>query len=95
MEEPNILDKTKNLAGAMINWAVNDKFGKVSPEVFHYRKQFCNNCPYWKPESFAGLGSCGLCGCSVAKLYIPSSNCPDKPPRWISILASYTGSNAP
>lgn len=95
MEEPNIIDKTKNLANAMINWAVDDKFEKVSVEVFHHRKQLCNSCPYWKPEAFSGLGACGICGCSVGKLYIPGSTCPDKPPRWLSVRTSYTEGNTP
>ena len=94
METPNIVDKSKNLIDAVINWAVDDKFKKVSPEIFHPRKQICNNCPYWKPEAFAGLGACGICGCSVGKLYFPHSTCPDKPARWISVQTSYTEGSA-
>ncbi len=85
MDEPNIIEKAKNLAGAMVGWAKHDGFAKVSDEVFQQRKQLCINCPFWDPNAYAGLGMCKLCGCSVAKLYIPSSVCPDKPPRWPSV----------
>lgn len=97
MEEPNIIDKAKNLVGAIANWATVDQFGRLGSEAFNYRKQICLQCPYWNAEGFGGLGSCKKCGCSVGKLYIPSSKCPDTPPHWmpISISASYTGSNVP
>ena len=55
MNEPNLVDKAKNLTGAMVNWASQDGFSKVSPEVFHSRKQFCDNCPFWDPFSFLSL----------------------------------------
>ena len=95
MDEPNIVEKAKNLADAMTNWATQDKFSKVPAEIFHRRKQFCLNCPYWDPDKFAGFGGCKLCGCSVGKLYIPSSVCPDQPPRWLSVSASYTSGSVP
>ena len=97
MEEPNIIDKAKNLVNAMTNWATIDKFGRLNSDAFNYRKQICIVCPYWNPDAFAGLGSCKKCGCSVAKLYIPSSKCPDDPPHWspISVSASYTEGNVP
>ena len=89
MDEPNLIEKAKNLAGAMKNWAVDDKFQKVTPEQYWHRKQICLSCPYWDPEGYAGIGMCKKCGCSAAKLYIPSAFCPDM--RWISI--SYTENN--
>jgi hypothetical protein len=88
MDEPNIIEKTKNLTGAMVNWATKDGFSRVPTETFHLRKQFCDSCPHWNKDAFAGLGGCRLCGCSVGKLYIPSSICPDHPPRWLSVFPS-------
>lgn len=88
MEEPNLVEKAKTLVGAVTNWAVNDQFQKVTNEQFWHRKQYCLSCPFWNAEGFGGLGQCKKCGCSVAKLYIPSSVCPDK--RWLSISVSYT-----
>ena len=88
MEEPNIVDKTKNLIGAFANWAKKDSFNKVSPEQLALRKSICVTCPHWDPTGFQNLGRCTKCGCSVAKLYIPSSVCPDNPPRWLSVQVS-------
>jgi hypothetical protein len=85
MNEPNIIEKAKNLIGAVSDWAKNDNFSKVSEDVFYYRKQICDNCPFWNPDGYAGIGKCENCGCSIAKLYIPSSVCPDSPPRWIAV----------
>lgn len=82
MQEPNIVEKAKNLAGSVANWAVQDGFAKVSPEVFLERKNICQSCPDWDNEAYTGFGKCKLCGCSVAKLYIPSAMCPANPPKW-------------
>jgi hypothetical protein len=95
MEEPNILDKAKNLGGAMVAWAIKDGFARVPSEIFHHRKQFCDNCVFWDKTGYAGLGLCRLCGCSVAKLYIPSSKCPDRPPHWLNIQSSDILNNVP
>ncbi len=91
METQNTLKKVKNLKDAMIDWAATDSFKRVSNEQFLHRKQFCLNCPYWDKSSFGGLGECKICGCSVMKLYIPSSKCPHENPRWLNI--SYTENN--
>jgi hypothetical protein len=84
-KEPNLIDKAKSLSKAAVNWAVNDKFQRVSDEVFQQRKAICIACPYWKPEAYNNFGACGKCGCSVGKLYMPHSKCPDNPPRWIAV----------
>jgi hypothetical protein len=87
-KEPDLLNKVKNLSTSVANWAVQDKFAKVTDEQFSRRKEICVACPYWKPEGYNNLGACGRCGCSVMKLYIPSANCPDNPPRWTAITSS-------
>ncbi len=87
-KEPNLLDKAKSLTKAAYDWTVKDKFNKVPPEVFEQRKSICLACPNWDQTAFNNLGKCKLCGCSVGKLYIPSSICPDKPPRWNPISIS-------
>lgn len=81
-KEPNIIEKAKNLGNAVVDWATKDKFNKVSPEVFQQRKDICLACPHWVQDAYNGLGKCGICGCSVGKLYIPSSRCPHNPPKW-------------
>jgi hypothetical protein len=85
-KEPNLIDKAKSLGKAVYNWGVNDKFAKVSPEIFEQRKSICLACPHWDQTAFNNLGKCKLCGCSVGKLYIPHQKCPDKPPRWESVV---------
>lgn len=95
MDEPNIVDKTKNFVGAMTNWVTRDGLSTLTPEQFFYRKQLCLSCPHWDNDGFGGIGKCKVCGCSVAKLYIPSSKCPDNPPRWLNISASYTPDKTP
>ena len=95
MNEPNIIEKAKNLTGAMANWASKDGFSGVSREQFSYRKNICSVCPNWDQSAYANIGKCRICGCSIAKLYIPSSICPDNPPRWFNISASYTESTNP
>jgi hypothetical protein len=86
-EDVNLLNKAKNFGGAIYDWATTDKFSSVSSEDFQIRHGICNSCPHWKPTDFGGMGGCSLCGCSVLKLYIPSSVCPDIPARWNSISA--------
>ena len=93
METPqdlNIIGKAKNFGTAMANWAVQDGFNRVTDTQFSFRKQLCEQCPHWAPTAYAGLGQCKLCGCSGVKLYIPSSVCPDHPPRWGSISSPDT-----
>ena len=83
-KEPTLTDKAKNLGTAMVNWA-HDGFSRVGPEVFEQRKSICILCPSWDKGGFGGLGKCNLCGCSVGKLYIPSSVCPHNPPKWTKV----------
>jgi hypothetical protein len=83
---PDLIDKAKNLGTAMVNWA-GDGFTRVSPEIFNYRKSICIGCQHWDQSGFGGLGKCNLCGCSVGKLYIPSSTCPNNPPKWAHVPA--------
>ena len=89
-KEPGLVDKAKNLGNAMVNWAAQDGFRRVSPEIYDQRKSICIACQYWDATGFNGLGKCKLCGCSVGKLYIPSSNCPHKPPKWFMVPPNQT-----
>jgi hypothetical protein len=81
-KDPNLIDKAKSLGTAAVNFAVKDGLQKVSDEVFQYRKNICLACPHWDPNAYGKIGKCNLCGCSVMKLYMPHSKCPDNPPRW-------------
>jgi hypothetical protein len=81
-KEPHIIEQVKNLGGAIFDWATQDGFSLVQQDLFNKRKTICQMCEHWDQGSFGGKGKCKLCGCSVAKLYIPSSNCPAHPPKW-------------
>lgn len=86
-KEPNLVDKAKSLGTAVVDWATKDGFKSVSKEIFQQRKDICNACPKWDKTAFNGMGKCGICGCSIGKLYIPSSSCPDNPPKWSPVSA--------
>lgn len=82
IKEAGLLDKARNLAGGMTDWAKGG-FTKVSEVDFYRRSQFCLSCPHWNQEAFLGKGACKICGCSVGKLYIPQASCPHPQPRWL------------
>jgi hypothetical protein len=84
-EKPSISEQAVNLIKSTVDWAKKDKFNTVSPEVFKQRKEICLSCDKWDKTGFNGIGRCGVCGCSVGKLYIPSAKCPLDPPKWNSI----------
>lgn len=84
-KEPNLVNKAKSLGTAAVNWATKDGFHKVSEQQYMERKNICLACPHWDSTAYNNSGKCKLCGCSVMKLYMPHSKCPDNPPRWNSI----------
>lgn len=81
-KEPTLLQKIKNISDAAVDWAIVDKFGQVDENQLKMRKDICASCPKWDASGYGGLGKCTICGCSVIKLYIPNSTCPDSPPKW-------------
>jgi hypothetical protein len=87
-EEPNLIDKAKNLTTSVYNWATQDKFLKTPQEELEKRKSICLACPHWDAAAFNNLGKCKLCGCSAGKWYIPSAKCPDNPPKWNSVTVN-------
>lgn len=84
-KEPNLIDKAKSLGTAAVNFAIKDGMKTVSDEVFQTRKNICESCPNWDKNGYVAVGKCKLCGCSVGKLYMPHSRCPDNPPRWSEV----------
>jgi len=91
-EKTQITDQAKNFISSMAKWATDDKFSKVSSEIFNMRKSICETCEHWNKDGFAGMGQCKKCGCSVGKLYIPGARCPDNPPRWDKLDIATSGS---
>ena len=86
-KEPNLIDKAKSLGTAVYDWASKDKFQKTPHDEVEKRKAICLACPQWDATAFNNLGKCKICGCSSGKWYIPSSKCPDNPPKWNSIAS--------
>jgi hypothetical protein len=64
------------LGEAVKNWTIKDGMRVVPPDILELRKKLCLECEHWDKDGFIGVGRCKLCGCSAAKLYIPSSSCP-------------------
>lgn len=87
--EAKLTEKAKNVIGSLVAWSHED-FKKTNQQTFQTRLMFCRACDYWKPDAFLGTGKCGICGCSVGKLYIPASKCPHPEPRWLGITYKYT-----
>lgn len=85
IKPPSLIEQVKTLGEAVKNWTVKDGLTVVSPEILEFRKNACNSCENWDKEAFAGIGRCKVCGCSAAKLYLPSASCPLSDPKWKSI----------
>lgn len=76
---PTLVDKAFNLADAMVGW-VKSGFKIAPEEQYKARKAVCLACDQWNGEGYFGAGACRACGCTGAKLYIASSECPLK--KW-------------
>jgi hypothetical protein len=83
---PNIFDQAKSFGSSIADWAIKDGLKKVPPDIFEMRKKICSECEHWDATAFNGTGRCKVCGCSVAKLHIPSSKCPLPDPKWRGII---------
>lgn len=86
MEDKTSLEKAAQFAGAMWNWAKIDGLKVVDKTGFDSRKEICSKCEHWNQAGFGGMGQCKVCGCSGAKLYIPSSRCPLG--KWLNVESS-------
>jgi hypothetical protein len=83
-KSPSISEQVKTLSEAVKNWTIKDGMRIVPPDILELRKKLCLNCEHWDKDGFMGVGRCKLCGCSAAKLYIPSSSCPID--RWKAVM---------
>ena len=92
--EADLLQRAKNFTSAITGWA-SGGFQLVDDQAFQSRLQFCKSCEYWKPDAFLNAGKCGICGCSVGKLYLPQSKCPHTTPRWLATTSSGHKSDIP
>lgn len=51
-------------------------FKRVTEDDHKKRSDICNNCEYWLPNGYYGIGKCRRCGCSGIKLWMEVSKCP-------------------
>lgn len=79
--DPTFLDLTNNFADAIKEW-VNSGAKVVNRDVYEYRHAICEGCEHWQSNARLGTGKCKICGCSGIKLWLASSKCPHKPPKW-------------
>jgi hypothetical protein len=84
--EPSWAEIAANFTGAMASWA-KAGFKVVEREVFEKRHATCLACEHWDPHARAGLGKCKRCFCTRAKLWLATSSCPLKPPKWSRVDA--------
>lgn len=76
---PPLLKMASNLMFALKEWA-RSGFKVVPRTVFEQRLAICSTCDRWDPNGFNGTGQCLECGCSAAKHWLASSECPLK--KW-------------
>ena len=78
---PTLIELATNFTNAMANWA-DAGFRVVEKVEYERRHTVCFACEFWVPDAMLGIGKCKKCGCSKFKLWLVTSKCPDKPPRW-------------
>jgi hypothetical protein len=76
---PSLAKMAGNFIGAMGAYA-KDGFRNVNKEEHAVRQAICNGCEFWDRNARMGAGKCMKCGCSGAKLWMASSECPIK--KW-------------
>ena len=93
---PSIGKMASNFAMAMRDFAQSG-FLRVTPQQYKSRMDICNKCEFWQADARLGMGKCLKCGCTGAKQWIASSECPIQKWGKISkeeILASKEEENA-
>lgn len=77
----------KNFGKAMAKFA-GSGFLRATAEQHAERMVECNACEFWDPKARLGLGKCAKCGCTGAKQWIASSECPIG--KWGPVAAEKT-----
>lgn len=54
------------------------KAGAPVPSIllYRFRRPICGRCTFWNNKAMMGLGRCGKCGCTRAKLWLKTETCP-------------------
>ncbi len=80
-EFPPIGEQAKGLVTSLFQYAKSG-FKNVTDEEYQKRITICEACPFYELQS----GRCKLCGCvQSVKARMSSSQCPDKPSRWLKV----------
>jgi hypothetical protein len=83
---PTIAQMLENFYLAMCAWRASG-FAVVSEQVFLERLAICRaDLENWDESGF--WPKCKVCGCSVLKLWLATSECPLKPARWNKVQGS-------
>lgn len=87
---PGIIQKAITYTAAMAKWMAAGKPVRDPFEVAKVYDTVCSVCPRFQTSVMPNIGSCGLCGCRIArqgpaelnKLAMATEHCPDLNPKW-------------
>jgi len=73
-----LVEGLKRVVDAMVRWEATG-FKTVDTNGYYARYAICLRCPLWDDKARLGFGKCNhvQCGCTKAKLWLPSESCPD------------------
>lgn len=78
IKDKNLKSRFQNYNRIMRHWAKKSHVEEVSSDELEHRIELCLSCEQWN-------GNCKLSCCGGLRIYIKSSKCPDKPPRWEAV----------
>jgi len=81
---PSWTDMIRSAAEEMTKWTAAG-FPLCSPSQLQARAEVCTSCTHWDSAMWGGAGGCKICRCTKLKLYMATTTCPDKPPKWRAI----------
>jgi hypothetical protein len=86
---PNIVQKLKRLYVELRLW---HKAGyPITPPIALARRYWaCSHCPMWDSSGNLWLGQCRKCGCTKAKLWLATAQCPLPQPKWHALATLQT-----
>jgi len=78
----SLQQKAARLAHALRKWRAAGA-PLVEREVYRSRLAACQRCEHYHAEGNLGLGECAVCGCTRAKLWLATAECPHPDgPKW-------------
>jgi len=80
---PSLPERGKSVFTAFARWA-SEGFPVLPQADYFARESVCLDCPFYTRTRTRH--HCALCGCDEVKLWLPTEQCPDDPPRWLRAL---------